>query len=206
MGDRSLWRTARTLSRLASSAKGRRADLPPLWFVTDPLRTPDPVAIAARLPRGAGVIFRHFGAPDAETTALRLAEVADRRGLVLLIGADPALARKVGASGTHLPQRLMSLAPALMRSGMMVTVAAHGARALAQAGRLGCHAALVSPVFESRSPSAGGPLGPVRFASLVRHARLPVYALGGLNARTSPRLKMSGAAGLAAVEAFSAKR
>ncbi|HRD28437.1 MAG TPA: thiamine phosphate synthase, partial [Caulobacter sp.] len=58
----------------------------------------------------------------------------------------------------------------------------------------------VSPVFASRSPSAGRPMGVEAFAALVRAAPLPVYALGGVNARTAARLTESGAQGLAMVE------
>jgi thiamine-phosphate pyrophosphorylase len=160
------------------------------------------VAIAERLPRGAGVIYRHFGASDAAQTAAALAATARRRGLTLLIGADPALARRVGAAGVHLPERMTAQAPGLTRSGLVVTAAAHGAKGLMRARRAGCHAALLSPVFPTRSPSGGRPLGAVRFARLVRGAGLPVYALGGVDAGTAKRLSMSGAAGLAAVEAF----
>ncbi len=196
-----LWRIARTLGRLADERKARFT-LPPLFFVTDPARTPDPVMSAARLPRGAGVIYRAFGAGDALTVARDLRRLADARGLVLLIGADEAFAAAVGADGVHLPQRLIGESPRLRarRPGWMVTCAAHDARALHGAALAGLDAALTSPVFASRSPSAKGQLGPVRFASLVRRARLPVYALGGVNSRTASRLLSSGAAGLAAVD------
>ena len=66
----------------------------------------------------------------------------------------------------------------------------------------GADAAFVSPVFASRSLSAGAPLGPARLAGLVREARLPVFALGGVTLRTVRRLEGSGVAGFAAVEAF----
>ena len=59
-----------------------------------------------------------------------------------------------------------------------------------------------SPVFESRSASAGRPLGSVRFAAMVRAARGPVYALGGLDAARARRLIGSGAIGIAGVEAL----
>lgn len=129
--------------------------------------------------------------------------MAKARGLVLLVGADPALAARLGADGVHLPERLLHLAPGLRRSrpGWLVTGAAHGAAALARVRRFKLDAAVVSPVFASRSPSAGRALGPVRFASLARGARgLPVYALGGVTAKTAPRLIGAGAAGLAAVD------
>jgi thiamine-phosphate pyrophosphorylase len=69
----------------------------------------------------------------------------------------------------------------------------------------GVEAVVISPVFPSRSPSAGAPIGALRFRILVRTARLPVYALGGVNPRTARALKGCGAAGLAAVEALDAR-
>lgn len=187
-----LQRIARTLSRAARLRKG----LPALILVTDPVRTPDPAALAARLPSGAGIVFRAFGRADAAQTAQTLMRISRRRGLVLLIGAD---ALPVSGAGAHMPERLAHRAGALKRArpGRIVTVAAHSLGALIAARRSGADAALLSAVFESRSPSAGRPLGPVRFAALARRAGLPVYALGGISSKTAPRLLRSGAAGLA---------
>ena len=95
---------------------GLRKALPAVLFFTDPVRTPDPEAVAARLPRGTGIVYRHFGASDAEARARRLTTIARDRGLVLLIGADAALARRVGADGVHLPERLAHLATPLKRA------------------------------------------------------------------------------------------
>ena len=197
-----LAREAARLNLEAAHRTGAGLRLPALLFVTDPERTPDPVAVAARLPRGSGVIFRGFGRPDAEETAERLAHMAHARGLTLLIGADPGLATRVGAHGVHLPERLMHLAPALRRRrrGWMLTTAAHSGTALRRAGRLNLDAALFSPVFESASPSAAGvrPWGPLRFAAMARTTATPIYALGGVTAATARRLH--GAVGLAAVD------
>ena len=179
--------------------------LPPLFFVTDPHRTPDPVAVAARLRRGCGVIYRAFGDPNAVKIGRALAALARKRGLVLLVGADETLAARVGANGIHLPERALAKARGLRarRPRWVVTGAAHSARALAVAGRAGLDAALASPVFDSRSPSASKPIGPLRFARLVRGSKLYVYALGGVTARTAPRLRRTGAAGVAAVDGIS---
>jgi thiamine-phosphate pyrophosphorylase len=178
--------------------------LPPLLFVTDPARTPAPERIAERLPAGCGIIFRAFGAADALERGRRLRRIADRRGLVLLVGADAALARAIGADGVHLPERMAHRAAAVLRSrpGWTVTAAAHSLRAVLSAARSGAHAVLLSPALPSASPSAGQALGPVRFAAIVRSSPCPVVALGGVRAATAMRLTSSGAAGLAAVEAF----
>jgi thiamine-phosphate pyrophosphorylase len=178
--------------------------LPRLWLVTDPARLPDPLAAAARLPRGSGIIYRAFGSADALGAAKALQDLTRRRGLTLLIGADEALAAAARADGVHLPERLTARAR-LIRARhprWIVTSAAHSGHALRRAKTAGCDAALLSPVFPSRSASAGRPLGLVRFAGLARSSAMPVIALGGVTNETAPGLVRAGAYGLAAVEAL----
>lgn len=173
-------------------------------FFTDPQRTPDPEAVAERLPSGAGVVFRAFGAPDAELRGSRLAAIARRRRLVLLAGADPALAMRIGAHGVHLPQRLAHRAGPLRRRrpAWIVTAAAHDLPAARRALTAGAHAVVISPVFPSRSPSAGRPIGPLTLARWIRAGARPAYALGGVSAENARRLLGTGAIGIAAVGAL----
>jgi thiamine-phosphate pyrophosphorylase len=197
-----LWRTARTLR----PARVRGKPLPRLLFLTDPARTPEPQAAIERLPRGAAVIYRAFGARDALAIGRKLARAARRGGVLFLVGADAALAARLGADGIHLPERSARAAAGIKRTRptWLVTCAAHSAAAVVRAGRAGADAVVVSPVFESRSPSAGRPLGALRFRQLTRAARTPVYALGGVNAQTARQLIGSEAAGIAAVDALAA--
>ena len=203
---RALWRAAATLRLKARRGKGG-AKLPSVFFITDPVRTPDPVRIAEGLPRGTGVIFRGFGRPGAERVAKALAMTAVRRGLILLIGADERLAAKVGAQGMHLPERDLGRAPAIRarHSAWMITGAAHSSSALRVAKGVGLDAALLSTAFASRSPTAGRPLGAVRMAIAVRGARLPVIALGGANGRSAKRLIGTGVWGFAAVDGLAGR-
>lgn len=191
----------RTAAALSARA-GLRKPLPALLFFTDPARTPDIAAAAERLPRGSAIVYRAFGAADAEATALALRRIARRRGLALLIGADHRLATRVKADGVHLPERLAWRAGALRRPGWLVTAAAHGPRAARRALAAGADAAVVSAVFASNSPSAGSPIGALRMARIVRVAGGPVYALGGINDKTARRLLRAGLVGLAGVEAL----
>jgi len=195
--------TLRRTARLLPARRRLRKALPALLFFTDPKRTPDPEAAAVRLPAGSAIVYRHFGAPGAEDTARRLKAIARRRGLLLLIGQDAALAARIGADGVHLPERLAHRAGPLRRAHpeWIVTTAAHSSRA-ARAG--GGDAVVISAIFASRSPSAGAALGPVRLATLVRLAERPAYALGGVNDKTARRLRDAGLIGLAAVEGLSA--
>ncbi|MCC7266848.1 MAG: thiamine phosphate synthase [Caulobacteraceae bacterium] len=194
-------KTAATLRRRAAGRNPPRA-LPAIWALTDPARTADPVALAAGLPGGAGIILRLFGAPDGEATARRVK--AKSAGLPLLVGADARLAARVGADGVHLPQRLAHHARRLKqaRPGWLVTAAAHDLASARRAAAFGADAVILSVVFPSRSPSAGRPMGPLRFAALTRRIGAPVYALGGVKAHNVRRLLGTGAIGIAAVDAF----
>lgn len=148
------------------------------------------------------MIFRAFGAEDALARARRLTAIAADRSLLLLIGADAALAEACGAQGVHLPEARVGEARALRerRPDWVLTAAAHSLAAARRAGEAGCDAALVSTVFASNSASAAPPMGAEAFAALVEAAPLPVYALGGVTIRTAPDLVGSGAQGFAMVE------
>lgn len=172
--------------------------LPPVLFLTDPDRVPDPVAVLQFLPPGSGIIYRHFGAAGRHEIADQLAHLCAKRDLTLLIAADPELAAEVEADGVHWPEARLSDARHWRGCFRLQTASAHSRRALARAARSGMDAALVSTVFASNSASARAPMGPARFRKLAQTAALPIYALGGLQAATIQRISDSG--GLAAID------
>jgi thiamine-phosphate pyrophosphorylase len=187
-------------SRLAKRARTRSGQpLPRAWFMTDPKRTPHPERIVARLPAGFGVIYRHFGAWDRFETGRALANACRAQGLVLLVSADPDLARAIHANGVHWPLARLRGVRA-RKSGWVETASAHSARDVARASRLGVDAVILSTVFESGSASAGRPMGVLRFRGIARTAALPVYALGGITPGNAARA-MTHAAGWAAIDA-----
>jgi thiamine-phosphate pyrophosphorylase len=197
------------LSRTAARLRPwlvRGKPLPTLLFFTDPERTPDPEAVAERLPAGAAVVFRAFGATDAAGRGVRLREITRRRGLMLLVGADAALALEVEADGVHLPERLSGQAAGLRGAhpDWLITVAAHHEAAALAGAAAGADALVVSPIFPSRSPSASAPLGVEGLKRIIERVEAPVYALGGVHAGTAGQLVDTGIVGIAAVEALNA--
>ncbi|MBB4287297.1 thiamine phosphate synthase [Roseospira goensis] len=192
--------------RLEAARDRRGRALPRLWLVSDPVRLPDPAPLLARLGRGGGLIWRPYGLDrsPARAQGRRLRHLTRRAGVVFLVAADARLAAAVDADGLHLPEGLARhavAAPALAwaRRGRRLSVACHGARALARARALGADMAVLSPVFATASHPGAVPLGPLRFAALSRRAGLPVVALGGVTGARARRLPPGTAAGLAAV-------
>jgi thiamine-phosphate pyrophosphorylase len=188
---------AMRLARPAVARNGR--PLPRAWFMTDPGRTPGPEHIVERLPAGFGVIYRHYGAKDRFETGRRLAAICRRRRLTLLVSADPRLAKRIRADGVHWPEAMLGGVRA-SHPTWIETASAHSPRAIGRALKFGADAAILSAVFASASPSAGAPIGPLRFRELARSAPLPVYALGGVTHRNAARATAH-AAGWASIEA-----
>jgi thiamine-phosphate pyrophosphorylase len=187
-------------ARLAKPAFARNGrPLPRAWFMTDPKRTPKPERIVEKLPPGFGVIYRHYGSKDRFEIGARLAALCRRRRLTLLVSADPVLAQRIRADGVHWPEA--KLRGVRARSSRWIeTASAHSLRAVGKAEKFGADAAILSAVFASASPSAGAPMGPLRFRRIARGAALPVYALGGVTHRNVARA-MAHAAGWASIEA-----
>lgn len=171
--------------------------------MTDPVRTPDPVSVAQRLPRGSGVILRHYEEPGRATLAQELANACKRRGHVFLVGSDFDLARQVGADGVHLPEALVGQARCirLHHSDWLITGAAHGPRGLRSAAKGGVDAALLAPVFRTDSHPGQPYLGPLHFRALVQSASIPIYGLGGITVQSIKRMQGAKVAGVAVIGA-----
>ena len=204
---RTLWDAATALNQRWRASQpvargGPTVSLPPLLFMTDPQRTPEPWTAAAALPAGACVVFRHFGASDAAATAERLREATRRAGVRLLIGQDADLAERVGADGVHLAERDLSRAQDLRRRwpAWLLTGACLGEPSETD----GLDALVMSPVFPAGGTSAiKPPLGVEAFTARVGKSPLPIYALGGITAANVGQLAASGACGIAGVAAIS---
>jgi len=179
--------------------------LPPLILMTDETQAQDPIAAARNLRRGCAIIVRHRDSASRALLAMRLQAIAQSRDLLLLISQDAELAIRLGADGLHLPESRAREAAhwKTLRPQWLVTAAAHSAAAVARAARAGADAALLAPIFPTRSHPDRAALGAVRARLIARSAPLPLYALGGVSAATALRLSNSPFAGFAAIEALS---
>ena len=163
----------------------RHPALPAVWLITDARNDARLEEVLTRLPRGSGVIYRHYHLAPCERRArfAGLAALARRRGHRLVLAGSAREARGWRADGAYgLPSRLAS-GPATLR-----LVTAHSLAEIAMARRARADAVLLSPVFATRSHPGARTLGPLRFRLLAARAGMPVIALGGMNAARRRRL------------------
>ncbi|MEM9739596.1 MAG: thiamine phosphate synthase [Pseudomonadota bacterium] len=188
---RRLWSSAREAGRALP------LQLPPVLVFTDPGRSADPAALAKALPAGWALVYRHFGAGNRYEIASDLAKLAHIRHFELIIGADAPLAKQVGAAGVHWPQSMAREARRWISQFRVSTMSAHAPSDVIGAPVEGIDARVLSTVFSSQSPSAGRPLGPVRFRAMAIRAQIPIYALGGVDSTSAGFIsKFSGLAGV----------
>jgi thiamine-phosphate pyrophosphorylase len=164
----------------------------------------NPARTVACLPRGALVILRDYDHPQRESYARLWRKETRKRCVLLLVAGDPALARRVQADGVHVPEYQLAKLKhwKTLNPRWFFSASAHSLPALLRARY--ADAVLISPVFPTDSHPNAGALGVIRFRHLVRRSSISVWALGGISARTLPRLQGAGIAGIAGIRLFDA--
>jgi thiamine-phosphate pyrophosphorylase len=148
-------------------------------------------AALRRLPRGSGVVFRHYATPAKERRALfrRVVRLARARGLVVVRAGERA---GVGEDGVHGRAHGQGLR----------TAPAHDRREAMTAVRRGAAVLFVSPVFATRSHPGAEALGPRKARRIAQGLPVVAIALGGMDARRFRKLPTFD--GWAAIDAWRA--
>jgi thiamine-phosphate pyrophosphorylase len=183
--------------------------LPDVWLFSDERAAAGIVELAAILPPGSGIVFRHDRlAPGARWRMFRrLARIARTRKLLLLLAGHPAHAKRWNADGVHLRPPLASRARAAHRLGLIVAMPVHGEREARAARRAGVDATFVSPLHPTRSHPGAPALGRSAWLRLARLAGAKAIALGGMTPARVRALRRAGArnAGWAAIDSWDEK-
>lgn len=163
--------------------------VPTLWLISDARNDAVLERSIKRLPRGSGLVFRHYHLePQARRQRFdRLARLIRQRGGKVVLAGDAATARRWRADGCYGGPDGNAL------GGLIRLLTVHDLKELRRANLIAARAsapmlALISPVFATRSHPDSPSLGVARFAGLARHSRLPVIALGGMTGARSRQI------------------
>jgi thiamine-phosphate pyrophosphorylase len=141
----------------------------------------------------------------AMIAAMGHSPLRERPRLLVNAGAPGAAeaARAAGAAGIHLPGRWHAEEVGMARIAGIVSVGCHSVGEVAVARTAGADVALLSPIFRTESHPEARPLGVEALTQAARTAgKMPVFALGGVNAENAASCIEAGAAGVAAIRAF----
>ncbi|MFM9125282.1 MAG: thiamine phosphate synthase, partial [Actinomycetota bacterium] len=140
-------------------------------------------------------------AADLRAAAQACADAARACGALLIVNDDPVLAAEVGADGVHLGQDDGAIAWArdVLGPDAIVGRTTRGGAVLAAAEAEGADYASVSPLWATPTKPDRAPAGLAAAIAAARTARIPWFALGGLDPLRARRVAAVGATRLAAV-------
>ena len=168
----------------------------------------DHFAIAEAAVRGGATIlqFRDKTMPDAEfaSTASRILSIARHSGVPLVVNDRVEIAAAIGADGVHVGRGDAAVGN-IRRSlppGMIVGASATCYPEALAARDAGADYLGVGPIFSTASKAdAAPPIGLGELARICGAVRLPVVAIGGINAGNLKSIMEAGAAGAAVIAA-----
>tara|TARA_Y100000590_G_C15408656_1_gene896728 strand:- start:436 stop:831 length:396 start_codon:yes stop_codon:yes gene_type:complete len=108
----------------------------------------------------------------------------------LLISNDIKLAENIKADGVHFSEYMFkkskidwkTIEKSKLKKKWIITGAAHSYQAIKRIQRYKkVDAAILSPVFPTKSHPNEKSLNVKKFSNIVRKTKLPIYALGGIN-------------------------
>lgn len=148
---------------------------------------------------------KDLGTRDFLELALKVSEKLGKIGIPLLINDRVDIALACGAAGVHLGQDDMPLPDArrLLGPDKTIGISVNTLDEAAEAERLGADYLGLGPIYGTSTKQTVLPvLGPEGIQRLRRQIRIPMVAIGGINAGNAGAVIKAGADGIAVVSAI----
>jgi len=177
---------------------------PPLLLVTDRHQARAPLAevVAAALAGGCRWVSlreKDLSADEQVSLARMLLPIARRHAAHLTVHGDAALAKACGADGVHLPSGSdVAAGRALLGRDKLIGVSIHTVTQAETIDPGAADYAIAGPAYETASKPGYGPeIGRKGLGEIARAARVPLLAIGGVNAARAAEVLAAGAVGIA---------
>ena len=158
---------------------------------------------------GADVLqLRDKEAPSGRLyrVAMQLRKLTRDANIPFIVNDRLDIALAAGADGVHVGQTDLpaSVVREIMGPDRILGVSVDTVEEALLAEKDGADYLGVGPVFEARGtkPDAGEPLGVDRIARIRRHCRLPIVAIGGIDAENAGKVRDAGADAAAVISAI----
>jgi len=117
--------------------------------------------------------------------SIRLMGIAKKFNATLIVNDHPDIALAADADGVHLGQDDLPVKEArkIMGKNRIIGISTHTVEQARDAGRDGADYIGFGPVFHTATKEAGKPTGIEMLREIKRQVRIPVVAIGGINAR-----------------------
>ena len=136
-------------------------------------------------------------------TALAIRELSRKTGALFIMNDAVDIAIAVGADGVHIGQDDMPLAAVrrLVGPDVIIGVSTHSVEEAEAAEAGGADYIGFGPMFSTPTKDSGTPKGPAGLRAIRGEVRIPVVAIGGINASNAPGVIEAGADAVAVISA-----
>ena len=148
---------------------------------------------------------KDLNSEDLLALAGELREVTDRYGAFLLINGRVDIALAVEADGVHMAHQAFtpSMALTLLEQGAIIGVSCHSLEEALTAEEGGASFITLGPIYPTPSKARyGAPVGTGPLKEAAGAIKIPVYAIGGIDAERVPEVTGAGAFGVAVISAI----
>ena len=177
------------LLNYSKEIKSKDNKLPKVIIIFDDESFDRKKLLKLKIPKKSAFLLRSYETKKRKKIAKQLLKFCKMKKMKLLIGSDVKLAEDINAHGIHLPEYMIrnnkinwiNIKNVKSKKKWIITTAVHSMHSLKKVERLDIDAALLSPVFPSKSHPNSKNLGLNKFSKIVKKTKLPIYALGGIN-------------------------
>lgn len=132
-------------------------------------------------------------------------QLCDINNCKLLINSTIEYATKIGVDGVHMRSSiLMQLnnKPKHSNNNLLISASCHNVVEIVHASKMQIDFAVLSPIKQTSDRKASKLLGWNKFHSLIKHASIPIYALGGMQPEDMALAYKLGGKGIAVLGGF----
>lgn len=153
--------------------------------------------IAAQRPRAIILREKDLTAADYERLARSVMEICNANQVPLILHNFVDVAIKLDATAIHLPfAALKNFEPAQIKIFKTIGVSCHSLREAKLAESFGCSYIIAGHIFATDCKKDLEPRGLTFLSEIVGGVKIPVWAIGGINAENFSLVKTTGAAGI----------
>ncbi len=135
-----------------------------------------------------------------EASALR--KVVKKYGRIFIVNDRVDLAYALDTDGVHIGQEDISIQYARMiLKNKIIGVSAHSLKDALRAEKDGADYIGIGPVFRTPNKKGAKPIGLTAIRKVAARIGIPVFAIGGINIKNIPVVKMSGISKIAVISA-----
>jgi thiamine-phosphate pyrophosphorylase len=188
--------------------KGEKVYLNGICFITDKSSCGLPLYETVFSVLKAGIRFIQYREKEGTRRemyeeALKLRILTRQFNATLIINDQADIALAVDADGVHLGQDDLPLAEARKIMGKkIIGISTHDLKQARDAETGGADYIGFGPVFETKTKDAGKPKGIDKLKLIAQNVRIPVIAIGGVNADNIGAILKAGARGAAVASAI----